>query len=60
MSTTKQWYDVNEPVEFGLRISLDDCLEFSEQRFDDVAADKKGPLSDCESALNLEMSVDPG
>jgi hypothetical protein len=35
----QQWNDVYEAIEFGLRVSLDDRLEFSKKRFDNIAAD---------------------
>ena len=60
MSTTKKRDNINESIEFSLRVSLDDCLKLSEQRFDGVTADKKRKLSDCESALDMEMPVKPG
>ena len=60
MSTTKQRDNIHESIKFGLRVSLDDCLKLSEQRFDGVTADKKRELSDCESALDMEMPVKPG
>ena len=60
MSATKQRDNINESVEFGLRVSLDDGLKLSEQRFDGVTADKKRTLSDCESALDMKMPVEPG
>ena len=59
MSAAKQWNNINEPVEFGLRVSLDDCLKLSEQRLNDIATDKKRDISHCEFALNREMPINP-
>ena len=59
MGTAKQRDNINESIEFGLRVSLDDCFKLSKQRFNDVTADKKRELSDCEFALDVEMPVKP-
>ena len=60
VSPTQEREDVKKAIEFGLRISLDDGFEFSEERFDDVTADQKRELSDSESALDLKMALEPG
>ena len=56
---TQQRHDVDQAIELSLGISLNDRLEFSKQRFDDIAADEKWSLSDAESAVNGEVFFEP-
>jgi hypothetical protein len=60
MFTAEQGDCVNEPIELGLRVPLDDRLEFPKQGLNDVAADEKRELSDPESRLNSQVARKPG
>ena len=41
----KQRHDIDESIEFGVRVSLNNRLKFAEQRFDRVTADRKAAFA---------------
>ena len=56
----QQGDDINQPVEFGLWVALDNSLELSKQRLDGIGAYQQWHLANCERTMDMDVFFEPG
>src|SRR3974377_1635956 len=57
--SAKKRQHVNQLIEFGLGVALNDGFEGTEKRFDDVATHRKREVADLQEALDADMFFEP-
>ena len=55
----KQRDDINQPIEFSLRVALNNGFEYSKQRLNGVRAYQKWQLSNCKRPMNPNVFFKP-